>query len=80
MIDHDYSECYCNALKSPPWGGHSIEEQILHKTKQRKENGGQGKRQTTSTFSYTCLKKDQEAILGGAAILQTSKSILYSCL
>ncbi|KAL9134702.1 MAG: hypothetical protein Q9175_004115 [Cornicularia normoerica] len=58
--------------ESPPWGGHSIEEQILHKTKQRKKNGGQGKRQTTNTSSYTCLKNDQEAILGGAAILQTS--------
>ena len=37
MKEHDYSECYCLALKNPPWGGYSIEEQIVHEAKQRKK-------------------------------------------
>lgn len=37
MKELDYSECYCYALKNPPWGGYSIEEQILYEVKQRKE-------------------------------------------
>lgn len=81
MKEHDYLECYCHALKDPPWGGYSVEEQILHEIKQRKKSVNQGKRQTTGTSSYTYLKKDQEAVLGEAAILQTTtKSVLYSCL
>lgn len=78
MKEHDYSECYCHALKKPPWGGYSIEEQILYEIKQRRRRGGQGKRQATGTSSYKYLKKDQAAILeeaAGKGILQTTKSV-----
>ena len=75
MKEHDYSECYCIALTNPPWGGYSNEEQILHEAKQRKKGGRQGKLQNTGTSSYTYLNRDQAAILGEAAILQTTKSI-----
>lgn len=75
MREHDYSECYCNALMNPPWGGYSKDEQILHEIKQCKKGGGQGKHQVTGTSSYTYLNRDQAAILGDAAILQTTKSI-----
>lgn len=77
MKEHDYSECYCHALKKPPWGGYSIEEQILYEIKQRRRRGGQGKRQATGTSSYKYLKKDQAAILeeaAGKGILQTTNS------
>ena len=37
MKEHDYSECYCHALKNPPWGGYSIAEQILHEINQRRK-------------------------------------------
>ena len=76
MKEHDYSECYCHALKTPPWGGYSSEEQILHEIKQRKNISGYEKPQSTGTSSCTYLKKDQEAILGEAAILQSTKSVL----
>ncbi|KAF6221851.1 hypothetical protein HO133_001819 [Letharia lupina] len=78
MKEHDYSECYCHALKKPPWGGYSIEEQILYEIKQRRRRGGQGKRQATGTSSYKYLKKDQAAILeeaAGKGTLQTTKSV-----
>lgn len=54
MKEHDYSECYCLALKNPPWGGYSIEEQILHEAKQRKKSAGQAKSQDVrkSRYSY----------------------------
>ena len=54
MKEHDYSECYCLALKNPPWGGYSIEEQILHEAKQRKTSTGQAKSQDVrkSRYSY----------------------------
>lgn len=78
MKEHDYSECYCIALMNPPWGGYSYEEQILHEVKQRKKGGNQGKLRITGTSSYTYLNKDQAAILGEAAVLQTTKSVLYS--
>lgn len=73
MKEHDYSECYCHALRDPPWGGYSIEEQILYEIKQRRQGSGQGKRQSTGTSCYTYLKKDQEAILGQTASFQISK-------
>ena len=38
MKEHDYSECYCYSLKNPPWGGYSIEEQILYEVKLRKRS------------------------------------------
>ena len=78
MKEHDYSECYCHALKNPPWGGYSSEEQILHETKQRKKHSGQEKPQATGTSSCTYLRRDQEAILGGAAVLRSARSVLYS--
>lgn len=77
MKEHDYSECYCHALRDPPWGGYSVEEQVLHENKQRRKISGQEIRHTIGTSSYTYLKKDQEAILGGSAI---TKLALYSCL
>ena len=54
MKEHDYSECYCLALKNPPWGGYSIEEQILHQAKQRNELVGQAESQGVrkSRYSY----------------------------
>ena len=54
MKEHDYSECYCLALKNPPWGGYSIEEQILHEAKQRKTSSGRAKSQDVrkSRYSY----------------------------
>ena len=78
LKEHDYLECYCNALMDPPWGGYSTEEQILREAKQRKKGGSQRKLQTTGTSSYNYLNKDQAAILGESAVLQTTKSILYS--
>ena len=63
-----------------PWGGYPEEEQILHEVRQRKTGGGKWKLQITVTSSYTYLSKDQAAILGEAAFLQTTKSCLYSCL
>ena len=54
MKEHDYSECYCIALKNPPWGGYSIEEQILHEAKQRKKSYRQAESQDVrkSRYSY----------------------------
>lgn len=54
MKEHDYSECYCYALKNPPWGGYSIEEHILHEVKQRKNSIGRAEPQDTrkSRYSY----------------------------
>ena len=72
MKEHDYSECYCHALRSPPWGGYSSEEQILHETKQRRNSSGYAKPRNTGTSSCTYLKKDQEAILGEAPVLQST--------
>ncbi len=80
MKEHDYSECYCHALRSPPWGGYSSEEQILHETKQRRNSSGYAKPRNTGTSSCTYLKKDQEAILGEAPVLQSTKLVLYSSL
>ena len=79
MKEHDYSECYCLALKNPPWGGYSIEEQILYEIKQRKKSHGQVKRQTTGTSSRNYLRQDQKAILGKAAVngaFQSTQSVL----
>ena len=76
MKEHDYSECYCHALRNPPWGGYSIEEQILHEAKQRRKRETQEDGQSTAgTSSYIYLKKDQEAILGEEAVLQTRKLV-----
>lgn len=77
LKEHDYLECYCNALMDPPWGGYSVEEQILCEAKHRKQGGSQRKMPITGTSSYTYLSKDQAAILG-ESIFQTTKSILYS--
>ena len=52
MKEHDYSECYCLALKNPPWGGYSIEEQILHKVKQRNELVGRAESQDVRKSRY----------------------------
>ena len=54
LTEHDYLECYCFALKNPPWGGYSIEEQILHEFKRRKKSIGQAKPEDTrrSRYSY----------------------------
>lgn len=54
MKEHDYSECYCLALKNPPWGGYSIEEQMLHQVKQRKALVGPAESQDVrkSRYSY----------------------------
>lgn len=35
MQEHDYLECYCYALSNPPWGGYSVDEQIIYEIKQR---------------------------------------------
>ena len=50
----DYCECYCLALNNPPWGGHSIEEQILHEIEHRKNLDGQMEPRDirTSRYSY----------------------------
>ena len=54
MKEHDYSECYCLALENPPWGGYSVEEQILYEAKQREEPVDQAEPQDTrrSRYSY----------------------------
>ena len=54
MKEHDYSECYCHALKKPPWGGYSIEEQILFEAKQRRKPNGRAEPQDVrkSRYSY----------------------------
>ena len=54
MKEHDYSECYCLALKNPPWGGYSIDEQILHEAKQRNKWVRQAESQDVrkSRYSY----------------------------
>lgn len=54
MKEHDYLECYCYALKNPPWGGYSIEEQILHEIKQRKKSvdGAEPQDTRSSRYSY----------------------------
>ena len=54
MKEHDYSECYCLALRNPPWGGYSIEEQILHEVKQRNKLIDQAESQAVrkSRYSY----------------------------
>ena len=54
ITEHDCLECYCHALKNPPWGGYSVEEQFSHEMKQRKKGDSQVKRQSTGT-SYTYL-------------------------
>lgn len=55
MKEHDYLECYCLALKNPPWGGYSIEEQILHEVKQRNNLVCHAKPQSirSSRYSYS---------------------------
>ena len=53
MKEHDYSECYCLALKNPPWGGYSIEEQMLHEAKQRKYSVHQAESQDVSKSRYS---------------------------
>ena len=55
MKEHDYSECYCLALKNPPWGGYSIEEQMLHQVKQRNNLVGQAVSQDTISSCYSYL-------------------------
>ena len=54
MEEHDYSECYCLALENPPWGGYSVEEQILYEVKQRENPLGHAEPQDTrrSRYSY----------------------------
>ena len=54
LKEHDYSECYCHALKNPPWGGYSIAEQILYEIKQRKKPVARIEPQDTrrSRYSY----------------------------
>ena len=54
MKEHDYSECYCLALENPPWGGYSVEEQILYEVKQRKNPLDHAESQDTrkSRYSY----------------------------
>lgn len=54
MKEHDYSECYCYALNNPPWGGYSVEEQVLHEIKQRENSIGRAEPQDTrkSRYSY----------------------------
>ena len=54
LREHDYSECYCHALQNPPWGGYSIEEQILFEAEQRRKPVGQAEPQATrkSRYSY----------------------------
>ena len=52
MEEHDYSECYCHALKNPPWGGYSIAEQLLYEIKQRKKSVAQVEPQDTRRSRY----------------------------
>lgn len=53
MEEHDYSECYCHALKNPPWGGYSVEEQILYEVKQRKKPVDREEPQATRSSRYS---------------------------
>ena len=53
MKEHDYSECYCHALQNPPWGGYSIEEQILFEAKQRRKPVGQAEPHETRNSRYS---------------------------
>lgn len=53
MKEHDYLECYCYALRNPPWGGYSIEEHILHEAKQREKPVSQTEPQDTKRSRYS---------------------------
>lgn len=53
MKEHDYSECYCHALKNPPWGGYSVEEQVLHELKQRNKPVDREETQDTRSSRYS---------------------------
>ena len=53
MKEHDYLECYCYALQNPPWGGYSIEEQLLHEVNQRKRPVGPAEPQDIRRSRYS---------------------------
>ena len=53
MKEHDYSECYCHALKNPPWGGYSVQEQVLYEVKQRKKPVDREEPQATRSSRYS---------------------------
>ena len=53
LKEHDYSECYCHALKNPPWGGYSIEEQILFESKQRRKPTDRAEMQDSKKSRYS---------------------------
>lgn len=39
--DKEKLECFCFALARPPWGGYSVEEQVIYRDRLKEERDGQ---------------------------------------